>query len=135
MWDNGKEHERKVEWLRELRAEKDKMKQNEVNITTEMIKEQVKKISNWKSPEKDVIQGYWPEKLTTLHEHLAKQMDDIISNRKDIPKWMALGKTVLVKEMLFIITDQYCAFMMTRSIAESIYNFLDVSYKLPVEQK
>ena len=50
MWDNGKEHERKVEWLRELRAEKDKMKQNEVNITTEMIKEQVKKISNWKIP-------------------------------------------------------------------------------------
>ena len=26
------------EWLRELRAEKDNMKQNDINITTEMIK-------------------------------------------------------------------------------------------------
>ena len=44
IWDNEKEHERNVEWLRELRAEKDNMKQNYINITTEMIKEQFKKI-------------------------------------------------------------------------------------------
>ena len=73
MWDNGKEHERKVEWLRELRAEKDKMKQNEVNITTEMIKEQVKKIPNWKSPVPGGVQGYWLKKLTTLHERIANK--------------------------------------------------------------
>ena len=46
IWDNEKEHERNAEWLRELRAEKDNMKQNDINITTEMIKEQVEKISN-----------------------------------------------------------------------------------------
>ena len=47
-WDNEKEHERNAEWFRELKAEKDNMKQNDINIT-EMIKEQVKKIPNWKS--------------------------------------------------------------------------------------
>ena len=36
-WDNEKEHERNAEWLRELRSEKDSMKQNDINITTEMI--------------------------------------------------------------------------------------------------
>ena len=35
-WDNEKEHQRNAEWLRELRSEKDKMKQNDINIT-EMI--------------------------------------------------------------------------------------------------
>ena len=48
MWDNEKEHERNAEcYGNELRAEKDMMKQNDINITTEMTKEQVKKISNW----------------------------------------------------------------------------------------
>ena len=56
IWDNEKEHERNAEWLRELRAEKDNMKQNDINITTEMIKEQVKKIPNWKSPGPDRVQ-------------------------------------------------------------------------------
>ena len=43
IWDNEKEHERNAEWFR---AEKDDMKQKDINITTELIKEQVKKIPN-----------------------------------------------------------------------------------------
>ena len=86
IWDNEKEHERNAEWLRKLRAEKDNMKQNDINITTEMIKEQVKKIPNWKSPGPDGDQSYWLKNLTALHERIAKQMDNIISNREDIPK-------------------------------------------------
>ena len=93
-----KEHERNTEWLRELRAEKDNMKQNDINITTEMIKKQVRKIPNWKSPGPDGVQGYWLKKLTAFHECIAKQMDNIISNREDIPKWMTLGKTVLCQK-------------------------------------
>ena len=113
VWDNEKEHERNAEWLRELRAEKDNMKQNDINITTEIIKEQVKNIPNWKSPGTDGVQGYWLKKLIALHERIAKQMDNI-SNAEDIPKWMTIGKTVfdkktLVKERLMIITDQYRA--------------------------
>ena len=33
-WSNEKEHERSAEWLRELRAEKDNIKQNDINKTT-----------------------------------------------------------------------------------------------------
>ena len=55
MWDNEQEHERNAKWLRELRAEKDNMKQRDINITTEMIKDQVKKILNWKSPGPDGV--------------------------------------------------------------------------------
>ena len=37
--NNEKEHKRNAEWLRELRSEKGNMKQNDINITTEMIKD------------------------------------------------------------------------------------------------
>ena len=63
-----------------------------------MIKEQVKKIPNWKIPGPDGVQGYWLKKLAALHELLAKQMDNIISNREVIPKWMTVGKAVLCQK-------------------------------------
>ena len=63
-----------------------------------MIKEQVKKIPNWKSPGPDGVQGYWLKKLTALYEHIAKQMDNTISNKGDIQKRMALGKMVLCQK-------------------------------------
>ena len=56
------------------------MKQNDINITIEMIKEQVKKILSWKVLEPGGVHGYWLKKLTALHERIAKQMDNIISN-------------------------------------------------------
>ena len=96
--ENEIEHERNAEWLRELRAEKDNTQQGDINITTEVIKEQVKKIPNQKSPGSDRVQGYWLKKLTTLHERIAKQMDNIISNREGIPKWMTLDKTFLCQK-------------------------------------
>ena len=90
------------------------MKQSDSNIATEMITKQTEKIPNWKSPGPDRVQDYWLKKLTALHERMAKQMDNIISNREAIPKWMALGKTVFcrkdpTKGNAIIITDQYCA--------------------------
>ena len=145
IWDNEKEHERNAEWVRELRAEKGNMKRNDVNITTEMIKEQVKKIPNWKSPEPDGVQGYWLKKLTAVDEHIAKQMDNINNNRDYIPKWMTLGKMVLcqkdpskgnaVNNYRPILCLPLMWKLMTETVAECIYNFLDVSDKLPVEQK
>ena len=44
------------------------------------------------------FQVNWLKKLITLHKCTAKQMDNIISTREDIPKWMTLGKTVLCQE-------------------------------------
>ena len=74
------------------------MKQNDININTEMIKEQVKKIPSWKSPGPDGVQGYWLKKSRALYERIAKPMDNIINNREDIIKWMTLGETVLCQE-------------------------------------
>ena len=55
IWDNEKEHERNAEWLRELKVEKYNMKQNDINITIEMIKRTSQKIPNSKSPGPDGV--------------------------------------------------------------------------------
>ena len=72
-------------------------------------------------------------------------MDNIISNREDIPKWMTLGNTVLCQKdpSKGNPVDKYRSIscltavwkLMTGTIAESIYSFLDVNDKIPVEQK
>ena len=72
-------------------------------------------------------------------------MDNIISNSEDILKWMTLGKTVLCQKdpSKGNAVDNYrpmsCLPLMwkliTGTTAESIYHFLDVNDKLPVEQK
>ena len=72
-------------------------------------------------------------------------MHNIISNRDGIPKWMTLGKTVLCQKdpSKGNAVDNYRPIsylpsmwkLVTGTIAESIYNFLDVNDKLPIEQK
>ena len=121
------------------------MKQNDINITTEIIKEQVKKIPNWKNSGSDGVQGYWLKKLTALYERTSKQMDNIISNTEYIPKWMTAGNTVLCQKdpskrnVVNNCRPTLCLplmwKLMTGTIAESIYNFLDLNDKLPVEQR
>ena len=82
----------------ELRAEKDNIKQNDINKATATDD----KRTSQKDPElaePDGVQGYWLNKLI-LHKCIANQMDNIISNREDIPKWMTLSKKVLCQKDL-----------------------------------
>ena len=70
---------------------------------------------------------------------------DIIRNIKDISKWITQAKTILcqkdtskanaVDNYRPILCPPLMLKLMARTIAESIYNFLDVNNKLPVEQK
>ena len=84
-------------------------------------------------------------------------MYNIISNKEDIPKWMTLSETILCKKdpskgnavdnyrpiSSLLAADNYRSVsslpfmwkLMTGTVAESIYNFLDVNDKLPVEKK
>ena len=71
IWDNEKEHEGNAKWLRELRLEKDNMKQNDINIRTKMAKEQVKNIPNLQSPGPDGVWNDWLNKFKILHECIA----------------------------------------------------------------
>ena len=93
---------------------------------------------------------WWPEletlllkKATTIREHIAR--NNTTSNREGIPKWMTLAKTFpcqkdpskgnAVDNYRTILCLSLMWKLMTKTIAESIYNFCDVNDKLPVEQK
>ena len=53
---------------------------------------------NWKSPGPDGVQGYWIKNLTALHERIAVQMNDLLVNGKEVPKWLTTGKTILCQK-------------------------------------
>ena len=59
--------------------------------------EQHKKVSNWKTPDHDVIDGYWFKKFTPIHDRLALEMNRCLQEA-NVPKWMTKGKTTLIQK-------------------------------------
>ena len=63
-----------------------------------MVTQQTRKVPNWKCPGPDGVHGYWLRNVSALRERKATQMDDMINNRMDIPKWMTSGKMILCQK-------------------------------------
>ena len=72
--------------------------QDNITITTEMVIAKVKKIPNWKAPGPDGVQGFWLKNLTSLHERIANQINDMINNGEEIPTWLTQGRTALCQK-------------------------------------
>ena len=81
--------------MKELRSERNEIKQGNIQITTEMVTQLARKVPNWTCPRPDGVQGYWLKNFPALRERKETQMDDMINTRMDMPKWMATGKTIL----------------------------------------
>ena len=54
-----------------------------MDIATDIIKEQVKKIPNWKSPRPDGVQGYRLKKLTALQSIQQSKMIISLAKREE----------------------------------------------------
>ena len=72
-------------------------KQDEIIINLSMVRKQLKKMPNWKSPRPDGSQGYWVKNFTSCHERLASQLQNCMSSAQ-IPDWITTGKTTLINE-------------------------------------
>ena len=94
----GKEVLHNAEWLKELKQGTVEAKQEDIEITAEMVTARSKKIPNWKASGPDGIQGYWIKNLTALHERMADPMNDLINNMVTIPVWLTTGRTVLCQK-------------------------------------
>ena len=55
---------------------------------------------NWKALGKDGVQGYWLKNLTSLHPHIALQLNQILDGERPLRDWMTFGKTVLCQKDL-----------------------------------
>ena len=71
------------------------MKQGNIQIITEIITHQTRKVLNWMCPGQNGVKVYWLEKFSALHERMTPQMDDIINSTMDNPKWMTTGKAIV----------------------------------------
>ena len=146
LWDKEVKHNEKAEWLKELKQEGVyHEKQTDLMITTEMVLKQTKKIPNWKCPGPDGVQGYWLKHFTTLHSRIANQMNVMIVNGSEIPRWMTTSNTVLCQKdpNKGRAVDNYRPIsclplmwkLMTGIISTAMYNYLDSNDKFPIEQK
>ena len=110
-----------------------------------MVSKQTKKIPNWKCPGPDGVQGYLLKHLTTLHSRIANQMNDIIINEYEIPKWMTAGNTMLCQKdpNKGAAGDNYRPIsclplmwkLMTGISSTAMCSYLESIDRLPTEQK
>ena len=146
IWTVEKEHNTRAEWLSELKDEiKGRHSQEGVTISIENVRKQAKKIPNWKSPGKDGVQGYWIKNLTSMHDRIADQLNNILMGTDTLPTWLTHGRTVLCQKdpRKGNVVENYRPItclplmwkLMTGIIADQMYDYLEREHLLPDEQK
>ena len=139
IWSIRKEHNREAKWLKDLKAdlEKEHHCQERVIIKVEKVRNQCKKMPNWKASGLGSVQGYWIKNLTNLHPRIAGQMNI---------EWLTHGRTVLCQKdpVKGNAAGNYCPItcllplmwkLLTGMIAEETYDYLENMKLLPEEQK
>ena len=58
IWRTRKSRNENADWLKELRSERNEIKQGSMQITIEMITQQTRKVPDWKCSGLDGVQGY-----------------------------------------------------------------------------
>jgi hypothetical protein len=145
VWGCEKIHNNAAKWLIDIKENLVREVQDDLKISVDMVSRQCKKVANWKSPGLDGVQGFWIKHLSSLHKDIAIQFDKLVSGVEDIPQWLTRGKSVLCLKdpSRGNAVDNYrpisCLPIMwkilTGIIADSLYEHLDSSDVLPVEQK
>ena len=100
---------------------------------------------DWKAPAKDGIHGYWIKNLSNIHEQIAVQINKIFMGDDSLLAWIKHGCTVLCQknprkgnavENYHPITCLPLLWkLLTRVIAEDIYDYLEQEELLPEEKK
>ena len=113
-----KEHNKKADWLSDLKKEMVKLEQQNVVINEEKVKKQCRKMPKWKVPGHDQVQGFWIKRLDKIHGRIATQLNEILEGTKEIPAWITYGQTVLCQKDSCML-----------GIAENVRKFLENSIK------
>lgn len=146
IWEKETFHNEKAEWISRVEEEVGEKapQQEDITITVKMLQTQASKLTNWKSPGPDGVQGYWIKNIKSLHPRLAAMFNDCLAVG-NVPSWLTKGRTVLImkdKTKGNAVTNYRpitCLALMwklfTSMISEEIYKHLDDNDLLPEEQK
>ena len=143
IWSKSADHKKDAKWLQDLRNEVNVTKQEKIDIAKGSMKKILGRMSNWKSPGPDLVQGFWLKNFRSLRErvrlHLKKCLDSGF-----VPSWLTRGRTSLLQKdkSKGNVASNYrpitCLPLMwkllTGVIADQIYAHLDQEL-LPEEQK
>ena len=95
IWDDPVTHNASAEWLKDVQNKMNGVqKQQNIVLSTDKLKLQIRKVPNWNGPGPDVLQGYWIKYLTPLPEQIVAQLNTILSTAC-VPQWMTMGRTVM----------------------------------------
>ena len=68
---------------------------DDIVITTEMIKRQVKVVKNWSASSPDELHGSWLKHSTSLHQCIPVQFNPLLQNSAT-EHWMTTDHTFLI---------------------------------------
>ena len=144
IWAKSVNHNENAEWIERVEEKLEGDKQENIHISAEDLKGQVRSMPNWKGPGPDGIHGYWLRSFTSIHEKLASSLDDCV-RLCQIPEWMVIGRTILVMKDPTKGSDvgNYrpiaCLNLLWKALtgvfSEKVYAHLEGNNLLPVEQK
>ena len=138
-------HNEEAPWLQRVKEKLENgQRQENVEITIHDVKHLVRKMTNWKAPGPDKVQGFWFKRFTSLHSRLSEHLQYCLEEGK-VPEWMTLGRTVLIQKdtRKGNVASNYrpiaCLPLMwkllTGIFAEKVYGHLLARDLLPDEQK
>ena len=91
------DHKKDAKWLQDLRSDVKIKKQEKIDITTESFKKILVRMPNWKSPGPDLLQGFWSNNFSSLHERARLQLKECLDSGF-APSWLTRGRTSLLQK-------------------------------------
>ena len=67
-------HNIDVKWLADLQSEVNITEQEKVDKTKESLKKILGRMPNWKSPGRDLVQGFWLKNFSSFHGRVRSQL-------------------------------------------------------------
>ncbi len=95
IWSRPVEHKRDAEWIGRVRNETRRVgRQEDIVVGLQDVKGGIRRMSNWKAPGPDGVQGFWFKKFTNVHQVLTDKLQECVA-KGEVPEWMTSGRTNL----------------------------------------
>ena len=144
-WSKPVSHNGQAVWLDKVKEKLgDITKQENIQVNLDSVRKGIRRMTNWKSPGPDGVQGYWFKKFTHLHGRISEHLQECIEIGL-VPEWMTTGRTSLIRkdQEKGNAASNYrpitCLPLMwkllTSLISEKMYEHLVENDVLPDEQK
>ena len=65
-----------------------------MSIGINQVKGGIRKMTNWKAPGPDGVQGFWFKKFTSVHKSIVEGLQECLVIG-EVPKWMTIVRTSL----------------------------------------